>query len=83
LEHEIATAEGLVNAPEIKRRAERLETMKQEFWKRKMRLPAALCWVQTMSQHSVKFIRWVLAHLWSDRPWNVACRSLARLYATL
>ena len=81
LEHEVGTEEGVINAPEIKRRARRLEMMKQGVEKRKMLLPAALIWVQGMTQRSVKFIRWVLAHLWSHRPWKEACRSLARIYA--
>ena len=80
IEHELGKA-GIVNQPEIKRRAARLEVAQKHAASQNTVLPRMLLMMQRMTQHSVKLIRWVAAQLWLDVSWKVACAALAALYA--
>jgi hypothetical protein len=82
IEHELGKA-GIVNEPEIRRRAARLEVAKEQAASQNTVLPRMLVMMQQMTQHSVKLIRWVAAQLWLDVPWKAACAALAALYAKL
>jgi len=46
-------------------------------------VPKTLRLMQQITQHSVKFIRWVATQLWNDIPWERACALLRRFYAKL
>ena len=83
LEHQLQSAEAITNKPEEQRRAQRLEKAKRDAARQDAVLPGALFLVQGITQHTVKFIRWVAAHLWLDIPWKQACAVLAALYAKL
>ena len=82
IEHELGK-EGIVNEPEVKRRAERLEAAQKQATSLNTVLPRMLVMMQQMTQHSVKLIRWVAAQLWLNVPWKVACAALSALYARL
>ena len=82
IEHELGE-EGILNEPELKRRATRLEEAKKQAESQNAVLPKMLVMMQRMTQHSVKLIRWVAAQLRLDVPWKVACTALAALYAKL
>lgn len=82
IEHELGK-EGIVNEPEMKRRAARLELAKKQAKSQNSVLPRMVIMMQQMTQHSVKLIRWVATHLWLDVPWKAACAALAALYAKL
>jgi hypothetical protein len=75
--------EGIVNEPEGKRRAARLEAAKIRAANQKTVLPTMLVMLQQMTQHSVKLIRWIAAQLWIDVPWKASCAALINLYARL
>ena len=75
--------EGIVNEPEVKRRAARLEAAKEQAASQNTALPQMLVMMQRMTQHSVKLIRWVAAQLWLAVPWKAACAALTALYAKL
>ena len=80
-EHQMNAGEKITNEPEIKRRAQRLEQAREKARGENTRLPQALQIVQQMTQHTLKFIRWVAAQLWLDIPWKDACATLRTLYA--
>lgn len=82
IEHELGN-EGIVNAPETKRRATRLEMARKQATSQNTALPRMLVLMQQMTQHSVKLIRWVAAQLWLNVPWKAACATLATLYVRL
>jgi hypothetical protein len=82
IEHELGK-EGIVNKPEIKRRAARLEVAKEQAKSQNSVLPRMVIMMQQMTQHSVKLIRWVATQLWLNVPWKVACATLTALYAKL
>ena len=82
LEHELAE-QGIRNTPEVRRRAKRLEQAAEIATQAGAVLPKALCLMQQITQHSVKFIRWVATQLWRDIPWLQACAVLTTLYAKL
>jgi hypothetical protein len=75
--------EGIVNQPEVKRRAARLEAAQEQAASQNAVLPKTLVMMQQMTQHSVKLIRWVAAQLWLNVPWKAACEVLIALYAKL
>lgn len=75
--------EGIVNEPEKKRRAKRLEVAQKKAASHDTVLPKMLVMMQQMTQHSVKLIRWVTTQLWLNGPWKAACATLAALYARL
>jgi hypothetical protein len=83
LEHELAAREGITNIAEEARRAKRLVKAKAVAKDKNMVLPAALCSVQKLTQHTLKLIRWVGVQLWLDIPWKQACAALVALYANL
>lgn len=83
LEHDVERSEGIHNEPEKKRRAKRLEQAKAAASDVGLRLPKTLDLVQNITQHSVKFIRWVATQLWLSNPWPVACATLAGFYRNL
>ena len=80
LEHDLSQ-EGIVNEPEVKRRAARLEVAQKQAASQNTVLPKMLVMMQHMTQHSVKLIPWVAAQLWLNVPWKAACAALAILYA--
>lgn len=80
-EHQMNAGEKITNEPEIKRRAQRLEQAREKAQEQNTLLPQALQMVQQMTQHTLKFIRWVAAQLWLDIPWKDACAILMTLYA--
>jgi Transposase DDE domain len=80
IEHDLGK-EGIINEPEVKRRAARLESARGQAASQKTVLPRMLVMMQQMTQHSVKLIRWVAAQLWLHVPWKAACAALAALYA--
>ena len=82
IEQELGKA-GIVNEPEQKRRAARLEMTKKQAASQNAVLPKMLVMMQQMTQHSVKLIRWVAAQLWLDVHWSAACAALIALYAKL
>lgn len=82
-EHQIGTKEGIANEPEIKRRAQRLVKFRAVAKAQNTVLPQGLEMAQHMTQHALKFIRWVAAQLWLRIPWKEACAALKMLYANL
>jgi hypothetical protein len=82
IEHELGH-EGIINEPEEKRRAARLEVAQKQAASQNTVLPRMLVMMQQMTQHSVKLIRWVAAQLWLHVPWKTACAALVALYAKL
>ena len=68
--------QGIRNEPEEKRRAARLQLAAEAAAKTKAVLPKTLRLMQRITQHSVKFIRWVAAQLWNSIPWQQACAVL-------
>jgi hypothetical protein len=82
IEHGLSQ-EGIVNQPEVKRRAARLEVAQKQAKNQNTVLPRMLVMMQHMTQHSVKLIRWVGAQLWLNVPWKTACAALVALYAKL
>jgi len=83
LEHHIETKENLRNEAEMIRRKKRLDAAIKSSAKIGQTLPLALRKLQQMTQHSVKFIRWVAALLFCPIPWNQAINSLRASYAEL
>ena len=51
--------------------------------KEKRALPSIISGVQRLTQRSVKFVRWLRSHLWSDHPLPHLHAKLTLLYATL
>ena len=82
LDHQLAQ-EGIVYVAEHTRRAKRLAQTQRHLKAKKALGPKALRLHHNLTQHSVKFIRWVVAHLHSDHSWACACASLTTLYAHL
>ena len=82
IEHEMSK-EGILNTPEQKRRATRLEEAKKRAASQNAQLPGMLVIMQQMTQHSVKLIRWIAAQLWLDVSWKASCAALITLYARL
>lgn len=82
IEHELGE-EGIVNEPELERRATRLKAAQKQAANQNAVLPKMMVMMQRMTQHSVKLIRWVAAQLRIDAPWKVACVALVALYAKL
>ena len=83
MEHELKTHEGIVNQPELQRKATRLDQAKADAQKAGRRVPGPVLLTQRFTQHSVKLIGWVAARLWRDVSWRDACAALAALYASL
>lgn len=69
--------------PEEQRRAARLKQAGEVAAKAQAVLPKKLRLMQRITQHSVKFIRWVAAQLWNTIPRQQACAVLAAFYAKL
>jgi hypothetical protein len=82
-EHEIERDHGVYNVPEAKRRAKRRATEKQEVEKAAKRLPQLHESLSRTTQTSVKFLRWLLYHLWRPTSWEAALSRLHRIYASL
>jgi len=80
LEHEMGQ-QGIVNTPEVKRRVARLKRAIEVAAKANQVVPKTLRLMQQITQHSVKFIRWVATQLWNHIPWERACDLLRRFYA--
>ena len=82
-EHQIEQEHGVSNAPEAKRRAQRREKEKTEAEKKGKELPILHQTLVRATQTSVKFIRWLLCHLWKPTSWEASLKRLRRSYATL
>jgi hypothetical protein len=82
-EHKIQTEEDIHNEPENKRRAARLEKVKEAVKKAGGVFPKILDRLIVSTQHSVKFIRWVATELWIANPWSSACTTLEWHYRAL
>jgi hypothetical protein len=82
-EHQIERDHGVCNEPEAKRRAKRRATEKQEVEKAAKRLPQLHESLSRTTQTSVKFLRWLLYHLWRPTSWEAALSRLHRIYASL
>jgi hypothetical protein len=76
LEDEIEKEDEIGNAPERKRKSERLEEAKE----------SGAGYVATMMQRctvrSVKFVRWLRNFIYRDAPWGDALARLAKIYST-
>ena len=83
LEAKLAQEEGITNVAEAKRKSKRLAESIAIAAKQKRQLPAGLIAIQRHTQRSLKFIRWVASHLFTDIPWKVACTTLIGHYARL
>lgn len=82
IEHELGK-EGIINQPEVKRRATRLEAALKQAQSQNTVLPKMSVMMQQMTQHTVKLIRWVAAQLCLNVSWKAACAVLAALYQRL
>jgi hypothetical protein len=63
-----------------KKKAQRLEACETELKKNNRAMPYLRLIYQKPSQLSVKFYRWLRAHLHSPSPWNTAQKRLCTLY---
>jgi hypothetical protein len=82
IEHELGK-EGIINQPEVKRRATRLEAARKQAQSQNTVLPKMSVMMQQMTQLTVKLIRWVAAQLCLNVSWKAACAVLATLYQRL
>jgi hypothetical protein len=82
-EHQVREEHGVSNEPEDKRRAKRLAKEKQGVEKIGKRLPQLHESLTRVTQTSVKFLRWLLYHLWRPTSWEAALSRLRRAYASL
>lgn len=76
-------AAGIVNSPEIERRAKRLKALTAHNTAAGRILPRIIYGFQRLTQRSVKFVRWLRQNLWSKRPLHDLLAILIGLYRTL
>ena len=73
--------EGAVNETENKRRQKRLEKALAHAKTKTNNFPKFLKTARKPTQLSVKYIRWLRNHLYSNTSWREAVSSLVRVYA--
>ena len=73
--------EGVVNEIENNRRQERLDKVLANSKTRKDNLPVFLTTPRAPTQQSVKFIRWLRNHIYTNTSWIEAMGALKRVYA--
>ena len=72
---------GAENLIENNRRSKRLERSLDDSKTNRKKLPAFLITAKRPTVRSVKFIRWIRNHLYSNTSWLEAAGSLKRIYA--
>jgi hypothetical protein len=82
-EQYLETSHGIRNEAEIKRRAQRLESLNESLARRSEILPQNVRLIQRLTQRSVKFIRWIRCYLFSGTPYRQALVDLRNTYAVL
>lgn len=80
-EHKLATHEGVTNTSEIKRKASRLKKVEAALAEKKEVLPALQKDFQRLTQRSLKYVRWLRAHLFVEAPWASVVAALKDSYA--
>lgn len=82
-EQYLETTHGIRNEAEIKRRGQRLQSLKETLAKRFEILPQTVRLIQRLTQRSVKFIRWIRCYFFSGTPYRQALADLRNVYAVL
>ena len=82
-EQYLEAAHGIRNEAEIKRRAQRLQSLKETLAERSEILPRNVRLIQRLTQRSVKFIRWIRYYFFSGTPYRQALLDLRNIYAVL
>ena len=83
IEARVENIELVLNEPEIKRRAKRLEEVQTRLAKRGITVPFVYSAIQRITQRGLKLIRWLRNHLYGDRPWSESIGRLRILYGAL
>jgi len=79
-EHRLLVEEEVSNTSEIKRRARRLSDATAKLASRNQVMPVLQQAFQRHTQRSVKYIRWLRAHLFSRAPWQDVVAILRESY---
>lgn len=82
LEHHLDSEDGVRPDQEIKRRAERIE--QERAWTSKLGrvYPPLRAAATSLTQHTVKFLRWLRSSLRQSAPWRLLIDALRRSYAS-
>jgi hypothetical protein len=83
LEHLLETDHGIRPKCELRRRRERIAAHEQTAIKNNRSFPSLRAAAVSLTQHTVKFLRWLRSSLRREAPWHVLIESLRHSYASV